>query len=171
MKSIPNNKTTGNDDLSKEFYETFWEDIKDVFINSLKQAKIEGGLSISQRQAVIKLLEKKDRDKSCIKNWKPISLLNIDTKIISKAFAIKRKPILHSIISSNQTAYVENRCISESGRLISDIIEICGKENIPGYLVTMDLEKAFDSLDHDFLLCGLKKFGFGDGFIKWIKYC
>ena len=145
MKSIPNNKTTGNDDLSKEFYETFWEDIKDVFINSLKQAKIEGGLSISQRQAVIKLLEKKDRDKSCIKNWRPISLLNIDTKIISKAFAIKRKPILHSIISSNQTAYVENRCISESGRLISDIIEICGKENIPGYLVTMDLEKAFDS--------------------------
>ena len=171
MQSIPNNKTTGNDDLSKEFYETFWEDIKDVFINSLKQAKIEGGLSISQRQAVIKLLEKKDRDKSCIKNWRPISLLNIDTKIISKAFAIKRKPILHSIISSNQTAYVENRCISESGRLISDIIEICGKENIPGYLVTMDLEKAFDSLDHDFLLCVLKKFGFGDGFIKWIKYC
>ena len=66
---------------------------------------------------------------------------------------------------------MENRCISESGRLISDIIEICSKENISGYLVTMDLEKAFDSLDHDFLLCGLKKFGFGDGFIKWIKYC
>ena len=62
-KSIPNNKTPGNDGLSKEFYETFWEDIKDVFINSLKQAKIEGSLSISRRQAVTKLLEKKDRDK------------------------------------------------------------------------------------------------------------
>ena len=42
LKSIPNNKTPGNDDLSKQFYENFWEDIKDVFINSLKQAKIEG---------------------------------------------------------------------------------------------------------------------------------
>ena len=59
LKSIPNNKTLGNDGLSKEFYETFWEDIKDVFPNSLKQAKIEGSMSISQRQAAIKLLEKK----------------------------------------------------------------------------------------------------------------
>ena len=49
--------------------------------------KIEGSLSISQRQAVMKLLEKKDRDKRYTKNWRPISLLNIDTKIIPKAFA------------------------------------------------------------------------------------
>ena len=59
LKCIPNNKNPGNDGLSKEFSETFWEDIKDLFINSLKQAKIEGSLSISQRQAIIKLLEKK----------------------------------------------------------------------------------------------------------------
>ena len=96
---------------------------------------------------------------------------------MSKAFAAKLKPILPSIISSNQTAYVENRCISENDRLISNIIEICCNENIPGYLVTMDLEKAFDSLDHDFLLCALKKFDFGDSYriflFFWIKtkYC
>ena len=58
LKNIPTNKTPGND-LSREFYETLWVDIKDVFINSLKQAKIEGSLSISQKQPVIKLLEKK----------------------------------------------------------------------------------------------------------------
>ena len=72
-------------------------------------------------------------------------------------------------ISSNQTAHVEKQCISESGRLISDIIEICGNENLPGFLVTMNLKKAFDSFDHDFLLCVLKKFGFPDNFITWIK--
>ena len=93
LKSMSNNKTPRNDGLSKEFCETFWEDIKDVFINLLKQAKIEGSLSILQRQAVTKLLEKKDKDKRYIKNWKPISLLNIDTKIISKTFAAKLKPI------------------------------------------------------------------------------
>ena len=60
-------------------------------------------------------------------------LLNVDKKILSKAFAAKLKPILPSIISSNQTAYVKNRYISESGTLISDIIEICGNENIPGF--------------------------------------
>ena len=96
-------------------------------------------------------------------------LCNIDTKIISRAFTAKHKPILPSVISSNQTAYVEKRCISKKGRLISDIIEICGKENIPRLLVTIDLEKAFDNLDHDFLLCALKKFGFGDSFFNWIK--
>ena len=72
-------------------------------------------------------------------------LLNVDTKILSKAFTAK--PILPSSIFSNQTGYVEKRCI----------IEICGNEIIPGSLVTMDLEKAFDCLDHDFLLCVLKK--------------
>ena len=59
LKKIPNNKTPRNDGLSKKFYETFLEDIKDISINFLERAKIEGSLRISQRQAVIKVLEKK----------------------------------------------------------------------------------------------------------------
>ena len=65
------------------------------------------------------------------------------------------KNVLPELISSNQTAYVKNRCISESGRLISDVIEMCDILDIPGYLVTMDIERAFDPLD-DFLLSALK---------------
>ena len=135
----------------------------------MKQSKIDGNLSISQRQAVIKLIVKKDRDKRFVKNWRPISLLNVDTKILSKSLAEKLKNVLPELISSNQTTYVKNRCISESGRLISDVIEMCDILDISGYLVTMDIEKAFDSLDHDFLLFVLKKFGFGENFIHWIK--
>ena len=56
---MPNNKSPGNDGISKEFYETFWLKIKDFFINSFRQSKFEGQLSISQRQAIIKLIEKK----------------------------------------------------------------------------------------------------------------
>ena len=67
------------------------------------------------------------------------------------------KNVLPELISSNQTAYVKNRCISESDRLISYVIEMCDIFDIPGYLVTMDIEKASDSLDHDFLLSALKK--------------
>ena len=85
-----------------------------------------------------KFIEAKE-DKRYIKNWRPISLLNVDTKIISKAFATKLKPILPSIITSDQTAYVGKRCISESSTQISDMVEIRGKGDIPGYLVTMDL--------------------------------
>ena len=67
---------------------------------------------------------KRYRDKRYIKNWKPISLLNVDIKILSKALAKKLKEVLPSLISAQQTAYVQNRTIGESGRLISDIIEI-----------------------------------------------
>ena len=61
-------KSPGHDGSTKEFYEHFWDDLKFYFINSLKQSKIEGNLSISQRQAVIKLIVKKDRDKRFVKN-------------------------------------------------------------------------------------------------------
>ena len=69
LKSMPYGKSPGHDGLTKEFYEHFWDDLKFYFINSLKQSKIEGSLSISQRQAVIKLIAKKYRDKRFVKNW------------------------------------------------------------------------------------------------------
>ena len=72
LKSMQNDKIPGNDGLTKDFYEIIWYEIKHVFLKSLKQAKEKGQLSISQRQAVIKLIEKKDRDKRYIKNWRPI---------------------------------------------------------------------------------------------------
>ena len=126
-------------------------------------------LSISQRQAIIKLIENKDRDKRYIKNWKPISLLNVDMKILSKALTKRLKEVLTCLISAQQTVYVQNRNIDESGRLISDIIEIVNIGQMEGFLVTMDVGKAFDSLDQKFLVSVLKKFGFGQNFISWIE--
>ena len=131
---MPNCESPGHDGLTKEFYEHLWDDLK-FFSNSLKQSKIDGNLSISQRQAVIKLIAKKDRDKRFVKNWQPISLLNVDTKILSKSLAEKLKNVLSELISSNQTAYVKKRCISESSRLISDVIEMCDVLDIPGLLI------------------------------------
>ena len=78
-----------------------------------------------------------------MKNRRPISLLNVNTKILSKAISNKLKTILPTLISSQQTAYVKNRFIGESDRLISDIIEISSWFNITGFLVTMDIEKSF----------------------------
>ena len=105
--SMQNNKSPGNDGLTKEFFVTFWEDIKDVFLNSCRTAKLKKELSTSQRQAVIKLIEEKD-NKRFIKNWRPISLLNVDHKIISKALALRVKEILPNLISPQQTAYLDS---------------------------------------------------------------
>ena len=55
---MQNNKSPGNDGLTKEFYETFWDELKEIFVNSVKEAKEIGRLSTSQRQVIIKLIEK-----------------------------------------------------------------------------------------------------------------
>ena len=56
---MQNHKSPGNDTLTKEFYETFWEDLKEIFLNSVPEAKEIAHLSTSQRQTIIKLIEKK----------------------------------------------------------------------------------------------------------------
>ena len=154
---MENNKSPRNDGLTKEFYLTFWEEIKNQFKLSIEKAYRVEELRYSQRQAIIKLIEKKDKDKRFIKNWRPISLLNVDFKIISKALATRIKKVIHTLISSNQIAYINNRFISEGGRLISDVLDICDTLLIEGFLLTVDIEKAFDSLDHSFLINVLKK--------------
>ena len=93
--------------------------------------------------------------------------MNVDLKIVSKALAKRIKDVLPSIIGSEQTAYVKNRFIGEGGRLISDILEVTDTLNLHGYMVTIDFEKAFDSLNHDFLM--QVKFGFPEYFLDWIK--
>ena len=95
------------DGLTVEFYKFFWNDLKDVYFESVKYSKIKGELSTSQRQALIKLIEKKDKDKRFVENWRPTSLLNVETKILSKCLATRMIPVLPTIISYDQTAYVE----------------------------------------------------------------
>ena len=169
LKSMQNKKSPGNDGLTKEFYEMFWNEIKNPFMNSIMEAREKNKSSTSQRQAVIKLIEKKERDKRFIKNWRPISLLNVHYKFIAKALATRLKETLPKLISFQQTAYVRNRFIGEGGRLISDILEMSESLNLKGYIVTVDIEKAFDSLSHSFLLVCLKKHGYGNVFTKWVE--
>ena len=142
---------------------------KRCFLNSCRTAKLKKKLSSSQRQAVIKLIEKKNKDKRFIKNLRPISLLNVDYKIISKALASRLKKVLPNLISPQQMGYVENRFVGESGRLIAHIIEITDVLNKEGFLVTMNVEKVFNSIDHTFFISVLKKFGFGNNFVSWIE--
>ena len=113
-------------------------------------------LSTSHKQAVIKLIEKKDRDKRFMKIWRPISLLHVDVKLISIVLSNRIKNLLPNLISSNQNAYVTNRFVSEGGRLISDILEMADILNTERYLLATDIEKACDSVDHYFLLAILE---------------
>ena len=79
-------------------------------------------------------------------NWRPISLLNVDTKIVSRI-----KSVLPNIIYHNQTGYVKDRFIGETIRSIYDVMDYTVEENIPGLLIFIDFENAFDSVEWDFL--------------------
>ena len=94
-------------------------------------------LSTSQKQAIIRLFEKKDRDKRFIKNWRTILPLNVEMKLISKVLASRLKSVISTIVNENQVAYVNNRFISESGRLTSDVLEITNSLDIEGLLMTV----------------------------------
>ena len=100
-----NDKSPGNNGITKEFYEFFWDDIKNSLSDSIKKSFISGDLSTSQKQDVIKLIEKKGRvireKRGLIMNCHRISLLNINTKLISKVIAIRLKKILKILISED----------------------------------------------------------------------
>ena len=125
LTSFKNNKSPGNDRLTIEFYCCFWNDIKDIFMTSLCESKKLKQLCVSQRQAIIKLLEKPNKDKRFVANWKPISLLNFDLKIISNSFSTRLKNVFGKLIDARQTAYVNERFTGESDRLIDDVLKVC----------------------------------------------
>ena len=87
-------------------------------------------------------------------------------KLISKVLASCLKSVISSIVNENQVAYANKK---ESGRLVSDVLEINNSLDIDGILMTVDIEEAFNSVNHSFLMCLLKKFGFGNDFRKWIQ--
>ena len=138
-------------------------------IQCLNYSFQEGEMSSSQKQAVITLIEKKDRDKRYIKNWRPISLLNVDAEILSKVLATRIKRVIHKLISNEQSAYVLGRHITDAIRSVSDLLYYADQNNLYGYLVSVDMEKAFDSVDHTFIISTLRKYGFGPNFTQWIK--
>ena len=85
LQTFRNGKSPGNDGLTAEFYKVFWPTLGHLLVDSLNCSFENGELANSQKQGIIKLIEKKSKDKRYIANWRPISLLNVDVKIASKA--------------------------------------------------------------------------------------
>ena len=105
-----------------------------------------------------------------MKNWRPVTVLNTVHKIGSSCIANRIKPLLNNVIHSNQTGFIKGRYIGENTRLIYDIMHYTENNNIPGLLLIMDFEKAFDSLSWDFIQNCLIFFNFGSDIRKWSMF-
>ena len=169
LKNLANNKSSGSDGLTTNFYKFFWPDIRDLLVASYNYTYDNKQLSQDQKIAVINLLPKKDKDLRFLKNWRPVSLLNTDYKILTKALAQKLQNVIGQIVNRDQIGYIKGRFIGETIRTIHDIVYLTEEQNMNGFITLIDFEKAFDSIEWNFLFKCLKTFNFGDAFLDWIK--
>jgi len=169
LKSSKNGKSPGSDGFGFEFYKFFFNDISWYLLRSLNHAYTCGKLSPTQSLDIITLLPKGDKPRQFLKNWRPISLLNVSYKLASACIANRIKPHLPDIIHENQKGFVSGRYIGENIRLMYDLMNYTENNNIPGLFLMIDFEKAFDTVSHHFLFKVLDNFNFGPSIKQWIK--
>ena len=168
LSGMARGKTPGSDGFPMEFYLRFWQSLGADLVRVLNVAFETGQLSTSQRRGLIIVLFKKN-DHLETKNWRPISLLNVDYKIATRAISGRLLAVIGSIVGSDQTCGVPVRTISENLFLIRDLIDYAEQEDIPLALLSLDQEKSFDRVDWGFLYRILDTFNFGPAFCRWIK--
>lgn len=160
LDSFENGKTPGNDGIPAEFYKTFWSSVGELMTDSFNCSFDAGEMSNSQKEAIITLIDKKGKDRMYLENWRPISLVNVDSKLASKVIANRIKTVLPQIIHHNQSGFIEGRFIGEVARSILDIIDYTESFKLPGILLFIDFKKAFDSIEWGFLFQSLEAFNF-----------
>ena len=151
LKDFKNEKSPGTDGLQAEFYKYFWKELHADMIRSFNFAFNNGSLSISQRRGIITLIPKPNKDTTLLDNFRPISLLNTDYKILTKVLTKRLEKVLPKVINADQTGYIKNRYIGENIRLISDIMTYTAEKDIPGIALFLDFKKAFDTIEWDFI--------------------
>jgi len=155
----------GPDGIPYEVYRKFWNITGRILLDAWNYSVEKGVLPPSHEESVITLLPKDGKDAGDIKNWRPITLSNCDSKIITKALANKMSVVLDSIIDYSQTAYIPGRAVADNLRSNMYMKNKCKEKNIDSVLISLDAKKAFDSVDHIYIRNTLKAYGFGKNFI------
>ncbi len=168
MHQLHVGRSPGIDGIPVDFYQNFWDTIGQDFYEVLLDCIRSKTLPISCRRAVLSLLPKKG-DLGLLKNWRPVSLLCSDYKIISKCLANRIKHCLDLLVHNDQTYCIPERSIMDNLFLLRDVIGFNQSNHVNIGILSLDQEKAFDRVDHEYLFNVLKNFGFGDDFVSYIR--
>ena len=169
LKKGKHGKAPGQDGFTREFYKVFADELLPFIMQYVEFSKERGILSEHQRIGVITLLPKGKKDKRQLKNWRPITLLNTLYKIISGAIATRVKKVLPHIINEDQKGFVDGRYGGEVTRMLYDTICDAWHLKKRGIILSIDFEKAFDSVSFSFIESVLKLAGFNETLQCWIK--
>ena len=169
LKGMKSNKSPGSDGFTVEFFKGFWDDLGWFIVRAINESYSLGEFSNTQKEGIISCIPKGDKPRHFLKNWRPITLLNVIYKIASGVIAARIKTVLNHLIHGDQTGFIPGRYIGKNTRLIYDIMEYTEENDIPGLILLIDFEKAFDSVSWKFIQSTLNFFNFGPSICKWIK--
>ena len=171
MKQLNENKCPGLDSFQIEFYTKIYKEIKynlhSLFtkITDIKQ------MPNTMSTGIIALIEKAQKDPLKIKNWQPLTMLNVNYKIYAKILANRLQFVQSYLISLDQTGYMKNRNISENLAELGMVVDYCYKTSKKAIILTVDFKKAFDSVNWKAMQHILRRFGFKDIFIEMVMIC
>ena len=167
-------KKKKNDDddgggLPKEFYVAFFPGFGRAFVAMINRCYQCGVMPESLRGGLITLLCKDQARRKHLRCWRPLTLLNVHYKIVSKAVCRRMSGGVGDVVGRDQTCAIPVRSIIESLRLIKSVFDYAVDKDIPCALVSFDQAKAFDRVSHDYMFEVLRAFGFGAGAVAWVR--
>ncbi|CAM2105911.1 unnamed protein product [Caretta caretta] len=171
LRPMPTSKSPGMDELTMEFYLVFWDFLGPDLVTIWAKSLQSGVLPLSCRQAVLTLLTKKG-DLHDLRNWRHVSLLSTDYKIVVKAISLRLGSVLADVIHPDQTYTIPDRSIFDNLFLVRDLLELGRRDGLSFALLSLGQEKAFDRVDHGYLLSTLRAFGYRPQFVGflWVLY-
>ena len=169
LTSMKPDSVPGIDGLPVFFYVAFWDEIKDLLLLSYKHAFEIGHLSFSQWKGLIRLIPKTNKNPLFLSSWRPITLLTVDYKILTKLFARRLDKFLPDLIHPDQCGFIKHRTIHENLLDVQAILTACENLNTEGMLILMDIEKAFDTVGWNFIRSVLIHYNFPSSFIRWFE--
>jgi len=170
INDLKNGKSPGIDGIPIQLgsipYKAFWNDLKDILLELFVYILNSDNMAEDQKTSAVCLVHKgKERKK--LENWRPISILCVDYKILAKILTNRLKPILSRVINPYQTGGIPDRNISEN---------LCNTRNVilhhsvnNAALLNIDFSKAFDRVDREFIYQTMSSFNFPRQFIRWIQ--
>ena len=169
LSDMKSGRAPGCDGLTTDFYKFFYKELEEELFNMYLHSLETEVLPPSARKGIISLLPKKNKDSRYIKNMRPLTLLNIDYKILAKIFALRVKKVLPSIIGEQQTGFIEGREIHSNIRKTIDIVSHISTSGKSAMVISIDFIKCFDYLEHSGIFGSMEYFKFPDRFITWSR--